>query len=1093
MNQINLPGHRVFAGMFFTVTLLWLASSAAGLFAQRQYGKPFIKNYTVKDYNGYHQNWAVIQDHTGFIYCANNNGVLVYDGMRWQIIMTHKKGTVRSLAADKNNRVYVGAQNEFGYIKKLPNGRMEFVSLDNLITDKAIKYDDVWRIHIEDDLVYFRTKQYIFCWDGKTITVIKPDKMINNSFDCEGKIYLYHTEAGLSVLRKQKITFLEGSEELAGKQVYTAIALSEDSLLLGTGTMGFYLYTNKKCKPFVTEVDAYVSEKKLYRGIKLTNNQIALGTLYGGLVIINNRGQFVTLIDLNAGLVSEKIHDIFLDHQESIWLALDNGIAHVSYPSPITYWNETSGIEGVVQQIVDYRGKTYASSNAGLFVLDLFKDSQRLPRYVFRKFKSLNTQVFDIVPVNNGFLCATKEGVEFADENSKKIISNKPAFVFIKTSFDSTIILAGKKDGLRILKITNAGVVDQGAIKGINTEVRSLFESPDSLLWVGTKYDGLWKFKWNTVDPTEPALTHYDTSHGLPPGYIIINEIDKEPVFITMSALFRFDAGKKTFYRDTLLLPAAEKALPDYKDFGMAPMHQVDDGRIWSVIENRTVGEFKKSDDLWRYDHFAFGIIPKHAMIIAMRFDRSGIMWLGGSEGIIKVDRGITKNDLASYRTVIRSVKTIADQILVPFDSGNGIYGESKISDPFPYEIKQSLNHIRIEYSALSFENEQDNEFSVLLEGYDQSWSAWSRERYKEYMNLPEGYYIFKVRSRNIFEVIGQEAVFNFRVLPPWYRTWWSYILYTAAGCLVLICVTRWRVYVYRKRNAELELKVQERTRDLTDTQRQLIQSEKSAALGQLVGGIAHEINNPLSVVDGNLFYLNDYMRNALKIIEEIESQLRNEESNSPDHRIRTIDKIKQKFEFTFMQKDLEKIFESSAHGSRRIKKIVDDLRNLSGTDEQELVMSDIHDCIEQAIHALSQIIPDGINIRTQKGNLPLIPCFPGLLTHAIRHIIHNSVQALNEKGIIIITTSLITCETGQQISERTSVKISITDNGCGIPENIQKNIFDPFFTTKTVGQGTGLGLSIAYQFIRRHDGQINFTSKVNEGTTFNITLPANI
>jgi signal transduction histidine kinase len=99
----------------------------------------------------------------------------------------------------------------------------------------------------------------------------------------------------------------------------------------------------------------------------------------------------------------------------------------------------------------------------------------------------------------------------------------------------------------------------------------------------------------------------------------------------------------------------------------------------------------------------------------------------------------------------------------------------------------------------------------------------------------------------------------------------------------------------------------------------------------------------------------------------------------------------------------------------------------------------------------------------------------------------------LNEKGKIIITTSLISGEDGQQISERTSVKISITDNGCGIPENIQNNIFDPFFTTKAVGQGTGLGLSIAYQFIRRHDGQINFTSKVNEGTTFEIILPVNI
>ncbi len=1051
-------------------------------YSQRICGKPYISNFTVKDYDGYHQNWAIIQDSTGFIYGANNNGVLIYDGSSWQLIPTKKRGTVRSLALGFDNKVYVGAQGEFGYLCRDSVGQWDYISLEEKLPDQKLKFDDVWRTHTDSSRIYFRTKQHIFCWDGKEITLIRSDNVFSNSFECNNQIYIYEAVKGISVVQNNHLVFLRGTEILVNKPVYVLLSLPGGDLLIGTGSDGFFRYNGKQCSRFVTEADDYIKEKKLYRGMVLPNRQIALGTLYGGLIIVNESGDYITQIDLKSGLVSEKIHDIFTDRQGSLWLALDNGIAHVSYPSPLTYWNDQDGVEGVVQKIIVHGGKVFAATNAGLFILDRGVKEGRLPRYLFQKFQALNTQVFDMTPVGSGFLCATKEGVVLIDNHHQKNISPKAAFILRRAVFDTSIFLAGKKDGVQIFRENNGSVFSLGLIKGINTEVRSILEIRDSVFWIGTKYEGVWTFRWNRQNPLEPVLTHFDTSHGLPSGYIQIFEVDQKPVFTGMNSVYQMDENRLHFSQDTVFLPAVRAVFSDMKGIGISPIYQENKDRVWTVIENRIAGIFIKSGKTWKFEFSRFGKIPKHAMIIAMTHDRAGTVWMGGSEGVILYDSSVFKTDYAPFRTVIRSVKTIADHKSLPF-LGHAEYD-------YPFELEYSFSRIRIEYSALSYENEADNEYSLFLEGYDRNWSGWTKERYKEYMNLPEGNYTFRVRSKNIYQVLGEEASFVFSVLPPWYRSWWAYLIYTISGLGMFYLLIQLRVYVYRKRNIELENKVNERTHELKEAQYQLIQSEKAAALGQLVGGIAHEINNPLSVVDGNLYYFDDYIRKAVDLINEIDEKCKSLDSLTAEQKRDFIESLKQKYDFSFILNDSGNLLQSSRNSSQRIKKIVDDLRSLSGTDEQEQILSDIHDSIDHALHSLNYVPKTGISIIKEYQSVPGILCFPGLLSHAIRHILLNAIEAVGQQGQIIIATGKTVVEDNSDDSAKPYIRISIKDNGCGIPENIQKNIFDPFFTTKAVGQGTGLGLSISYQFIRRHEGLLRFSSRIHEGTTFEILLP---
>ncbi len=554
-------------------------------------------------------------------------------------------------------------------------------------------------------------------------------------------------------------------------------------------------------------------------------------------------------------------------------------------------------------------------------------------------------------------------------------------------------------------------------------------------------------------------------------------------LFSGLGTVHRFDKSLNRFYPDTLFKPAVQKAIPESKTFGLSLIYREHPNRIWTIIDNRIIGYFRKEKDRLIFNHARFGKIPKHATLNAMIHDPEGTIWFGGSDGIIRYDPGYVNSDSSRYHSVIRSVKTTADDSLLPFLFHNHSQAE-------PLELPYSLNHIRIEYSALSYMNERDNQFSVFMEGYDRGWSVWSRERYKDYMNLPEGLYQFKVRSKNEVSVLGEEAVFVFRVLPPWYRAWWAYLTYILSGALVLVLLLRWRVYIYKKRNLELEEKVRERTNELTAAQNQLIQTEKFSALGQLVGGIAHEINNPLSVVDGNLFYFSEYARNAFDLIGELEEMLKNE--NRPENLriIKLITELKEQKDIPYLLSDLERIIESTRHSSGRIKKIIDDLRNLSGTNESGRISADIHECIEQALMSLQHVSRHEITVMKRYADIPYVYCFPGLLTQALRHIIQNAFQSIPGKGQITIETESITTSPDANMAAKPLIKISIADTGCGIPEHQRKNIFDPFFTTKAIGQGTGLGLSIAYHFIQRHDGQIQFHSKVQEGTRFEIIIP---
>ncbi len=268
--------------------------------------------------------------------------------------------------------------------------------------------------------------------------------------------------------------------------------------------------------------------------------------------------------------------------------------------------------------------------------------------------------------------------------------------------------------------------------------------------------------------------------------------------------------------------------------------------------------------------------------------------------------------------------------------------------------------------------------------------------------------------------------------------------------------------------------------RRLKETQEQLIQKEKLAAMGQLVAGVAHEINNTVNFISGALPSLNRSLEEVKEVLAEYDELEQAKEAGALDDKFNIVKELKEKLSYGELFGTIDQLMENIDEGTRRTTRIIRDLKTYSREDTEKFVPADLHAVVDSTIHYIEKSILEHITIERDYGVLPPVSCLPGSLSQVFLNIMNNGIQAMEGSGKLTFRTE----HRGE------CVHLFLSDTGCGISKQDLPKIFDPFFTNKEVGQGTGLGLGISYTIIKQHGGEIGVRSEIGRRTTFEIILP---
>ena len=1033
---------------------------------------PFITNFAPDVYKAASQNWAVVQDNRGVLYFGNSDGVLEYDGISWQIIKT--PSIVRSLAMDSAGRIYVGIAGDFGYLHPDRLGSYQYKSLKEKIPSQEREFNNVIKIYVAQNRIFFQTAEKIFVLQNEKFKVIQPKESFHFSFMVNQTFYVREQGKGLMQFEHDGLQLLDGGDRFANEKIYEILPYKKDEILIVTRTQGIWIYAQLKkefYKPAGFEtVDKYLIHHPVYCAIILKNASVALGTLTGGIIVINPRGDVQSIYNIEAGLQDNSIYSLYSDRQQQLWVCTSKGISLVQNNLPFQKFTEKNGLMGTPMCINYFNNRLYVSTTQYLCV-------QNLNGY-FETVAGTESQNWQLYPIKGKLLLAHNNGLyEIKDKQAFPLITNT-GFVNLCPLNDSPdYVLASSVSGIYLLEYKLNTWKIKNLIKGFTKIAYKIVQDKDGCFWVYTNPE-LYRMKLNermdsVISVKKCTLpTNNDIPFRLNSG---------EVVFCAGKGIYRFIPANQTF-----------EVHPDFKMLTgyIFPFEQQKNGDIWF---QETIGNGIYETGLLKYVNGNYHHI-KQAFYKFNNYHIEGMynfyvhsdstVYIGTTKGLLQYDPKQIVDYNIPYHTLIRKVVS-KDSLLFGGATNNSSDFESIIGKEIPY----SQNNLTFHYAASFYEDVDKNLYSYRLIGSDTTWSAWVSDIKKEYTNLHEGEYNFEVRAENQYKVIGSTASYSFRILPPWHRTWWAYTFYVLLITVMLVIIVKAYTRRLLDQKEKLEQVVKERTAEISqqkeeiqshkeelqsfnqelsatneelykqreeleaaliklkEFQNQLIQSEKMASLGTLASGVAHEINNPLNFIHGGVLYIESYLK-----------------ENFPE-----------RFE------EVRSVIDGINTGVERTAAIVRSL-NQYGTSDNTLVSEcNLHDIIDHCLIMIHDQYPNRIEVQKHytgkqysfKGN-------EGKLHQAFLNILANAVQAIEGKGKVTIHTEIVKKE----------IQISITDNGPGIEQVNLKKIFDPFYTTKDPDKGTGLGLTITYNTIKDHNGTIEFESRIGVGTKAVIKLP---
>ncbi len=757
--------------------------------------KPNVINFYRDKYHAANKNWAISQDSLGIMYFGNDKGLLEFDGISWKLYSLPKTELVRSVAISSDNKIYTGGYEEFGVWERDLSGELIYTSLSKDLTRKELHNDDIWRIRITDSLVYFQSFNHIYTYNNKEVKVFNTDKSnIIFLMDIYDELWTQKMNGTLFRLEENGLKGIPGSSIFSSTEVRVVLPFPSHQYLIGTSTMGFYIYDGNTFRKWETDASQIGRQYEVNCGILKKNGNYFVGTILNGAYEIDTSGNIVNHYSTDNFLQDNTLLALFEDNSGNIWTALDRGISCIQFLQGIDCYIDPSGKFGAVYSASLFGDKLFLGTNQGVFYID--KDQLNQPGALSRlkMLEQTKGQIWDIKNDGNRLICGHNYGLKVIDKNLN-VTSHTYTGIYKITDLN----FKGEKYFI-------LGTYYTARIMSKDLNIVSRFQSiPEPIvstefdhlgnIWLGHVQKGLYRCRFNNDINDIKLLGAYggDENDELP-YHLEVFKIGNRVIFL----------GNDKFY----VYNDLQDKIVEYEDMNdcFKGIHFLKN--IVALSENLFFAITGNSIYKFSYDGYKFRIVD------CFDVGNNNLSLVNMYENAVALDDSLSLICLDNGFLLYNNNTTLSENFAIPTPHIKSV-NTSNTRDKKRYlpvngtknDISYSQNTVLFTFSSKDVLS-KNLSFQYQLEGVSSGWSKPAKINEVLFERLPKGNYTFILRTVDNLGNYSEPVKFSFTILPPWYASPWTFIGYFFLIFIVMFLV--WSTVLRRYRNKHL-LKVRMR------------------------------------------------------------------------------------------------------------------------------------------------------------------------------------------------------------------------------------------------------------------------------------------
>ncbi len=777
----------VFAFLFCLFT--FLSAKSQGDFSM--HGSVRVKNYTQKEYKANAQIFGISASPQGILYFSNMRGVLQYDGEEWRTLVLDDKMESSSTISHGED-ILVSNTSGLGMFKKQKNGTFIFEDLSSNYIDKRNPISSIVKLGDGYVISYLNVLYVLDDSFQKIAEYTDPENGIGAVAVIDDIVYFRGKNN--AIVRFENGKFSKWDTGFFKEFSVVSIFKFKDEIYVLTENDGLYRYEGGIFK------EVFANPNYSFKSaLNINDNLISLGSYVDGLLILGEDFTPKYSITIEKGLNDGTIMCQFLDAEKNLWLGTANGISKVDLLSPVmTYKNLFD--EATVEDISTFNGNIVLASGGGAYEINI--DGS------ISKINGINDECFGLKELifdgdTSLFVSALYNVFQYSENGVVNVADGGPYNV-MQSPLNPNHLIVLHYDGIQLLEYKNGKFEEVKYIKGFcDGEPFNFQIEKNGTIWIGTKpNDGVYKLSMDVFFENELSFQRFYVDQGLPSGQTYLFNYQDEIYVGTDIGIYKFNGEKFQLTNEFGVDFSKEKK-------GVHRINADRDGNVWMVIfkdESNTyeigyANKNEKGEMQWHPEYFySYDEYIVHSLFHL----NDNITWLGGPGGLMSFDKSLIKEKNHPFDALLRTVK-LGDSIIY---GGNGTFIQGSV---FEYNPKKLFE---FKFASNSYFAEEKTQYSFYLEGYDVDWSRWTEKTMRDY-SLGEGVYTFHVKAKNILGVESTPVSYSFEVLPPWYRTWWAYIIFFIVFVGVLILVVKLSIRRVKIQNAKLEKIVEERTEEV--------------------------------------------------------------------------------------------------------------------------------------------------------------------------------------------------------------------------------------------------------------------------------------